>query len=262
MPFEMMVYFEDLPSGAKMVGALMVVMCILAFLTGHRIRGIPLAMVVQMAFVTWFVSSVLWSYSAGVTFGATLRLLQFLLFVLFIWEFAVTYQEQIWLLCAYLLGLFVPLMMQYASRAGIYEMNSSDESARLSGGGHDLNYLAAMEAVSIIIAVYLATNPTKVERLLRPVYWFLVGLLSLGIFLTASRSGFLCLLAAVPFAMIVGGVSFRNVVLVVKSGLIILVIAAIGYFVVPSSLWSRSVSLLVHNPDDYADPRWEFWRGA
>ncbi len=153
-------------------------------------------------------------------------------------------------------------MMQYASRAGIYEMNSSDESARLSGGGHDLNYLAAMEAVSIIIAVYLATNPTKVERLLRPVYWFLVGLLSLGIFLTASRSGFLCLLAAVPFAMIVGGVSFRNVVLVVKSGLIILVIAAIGYFVVPSSLWSRSVSLLVHNPDDYADPRWEFWRGA
>lgn len=248
MPFEMLAYFGDLPSGAKLVGALILASAILAVLVGHRLRWFPTAMVIQIGFVTWCVCSLAWSAAPEATLGILPRLLQFLVFALIIWQFAVTYPQQLWLLRAYVSGMFVPIAMEYASRAGLYHIRG-DELVRLSGGGHDPNYLAAMYAITIIAAVYMATNPTRVDRLARPIYWLLVILAGPGVILTGSKSGFVCLVAAIPFALVLGGVSLRRVLRLVPYGAMILVVAGIAYYIVPAATWMRSTQV---TGDEYA----------
>ena len=258
LPFEMMAAFGELPSGAKLLGMVVVGTALAAFIAGHPVRLIPLALVLRIALVAWAVFSLGWSYAPDDSLAAIPRHLQLLVFVLIVWEFAVTYRDHLWLLRAYLFGMFMPLLMVYADRWGLYHIReASEEVGRSSGGGQDANYLAAMLAITMVLAVYLATNPQRFDRRVAPLYWLMVALAVPAILLTGSRSGFICLLAAVPCAMLVGGVSLRRALRLMGYGAAALAAVVIARYVVPALLWERSTDLTtqVHT----FESRYAYW---
>ena len=61
LPFEMMAYFEDLPSGSKLLGMLIVGTGLLAFLTGYPIRLLSWPMVMRVVLVLYGCMSLGWS---------------------------------------------------------------------------------------------------------------------------------------------------------------------------------------------------------
>ena len=189
MPFEMMAYFEDLPSGAKLVGMLVVGSAILAFLTGHRVRMLSLPMVMRVVLVLFSAMSLAWSLAREDTLSNMPRIAQLLIFVLLIWEFAVTYKDQVWILRSLLVGMLVPLSMAFAafSRSLAHSRPKAESVSR--GGGHDLNYLAYMCSVSILIAVYLATNSLPLDRYCRWFYWGMAVLCALEPFSPVPAAG-------------------------------------------------------------------------
>ena len=137
--------------------------------------------------------SLTWSLAPDATSTTVSRMLQLVIFVLLVWEFAVSYQDQLWLLRSLVPGMFVPLGMQLASFGGLSGGTAftENEAVRYSGGGHDLNYLAMMFAISIVIAIYLASNPSKPERKLRWGYWAYVAAAVLGLADRIACGGYL-----------------------------------------------------------------------
>ena len=57
------------------------------------------------------------------------RVAQILLLVLLIWEFAVTYQDQLWPLRSLLVGMLVPLAMAFAAFRGSSRIAAEEGAA-------------------------------------------------------------------------------------------------------------------------------------
>lgn len=254
LPFEMMAVFEDLPSGGKQLGLLMVSMAILAFLSGHRIRLLSLPMVLRTVLVLYAAMSLGWSLAPERTMATIPRITQLLIFVLVIWEFAVTAKDQAWILRSMLLGMLVPLLMAFAARRGASSIEA-ESGMRFSGGGQDLNYLAYMYSVSILVAVYLATNSSPVDRFCRWFYWGLAVLCALGTFLTGSRGGFVSLVTAGVFAMILAGMARRRILTVLQILAVAVFIYVLVQYVVPVALLNR----VTQEQSVEADPRAVIW---
>ena len=240
IPFEMMFYVENV-SGAKVVGLISFSAAVLALLTGYRPRMFSRPITWRVVLAVWSGLVCFWSLAPaattdGLPLGPPLDLHHV---ALGIRRFLPGPGLD---LRSLLLGMLVPLSMQALQFAGVYRASESlpeGEAARVSGGGHDLNYLALMLAVSIVIAAYLATNPTKTDRRLRWGYWAFVALAALGALLTGSRGGLVCLFAAAFFALPVAGFSLRRVLQWFKYLAPLLLLAISLYFVLPAVLRSR-----------------------
>lgn len=254
LPFEGMGYIEDLPSAGKLVGMLMVGAAIVAFLTGHRLRMLSRPMVVRVVLVLYSGMSVAWSFAREDTLSTLPRIAQLLVFILLVWEFAVTYKDQMWVLRSLLVGMLVPLAMAFAEFRGASRFQV-EAGERFTGGGADLNYLAYMCSVSILIAVYLATNAAALDRYCRWLYWGMAILCALECMLTGSRGGFVCLLVAAVFAMILAGVSRRRILTILQVLAAGLVVFVLVYYLVPAALLNR----VTREQSIAEDPRYGIW---
>ena len=216
LPFEMMAWIGDLPSGAKVAGMLVMISGALAFLAGHPVRMLSLPMTMRVAIVLYSAMSLGWSLAPEATQANLPRIALLLIFVLLIWEFAVTYTDQVWLLRSVLVGMIVPLSMAFGAFGGVTRTTAETTEMRFTGGGHDANYLAFMYSISILIAVYLASSSLPLDRYFRWFYWGMAVLCAMGTFLTGSRGGFLCLVVAAVWSMVLAGVSRRRITTIVQ----------------------------------------------
>jgi O-antigen ligase len=258
MPFEMLAYFGDF-SGAKIVGAIATGAAIVAFLAGHRLRMPPPALVVSIALVLLCAMSLGWSVARESTTQNLPRIALLLIFIMLIWEFVVTYKDQLWVLRSFVIGMLVPVLMAF------YEFRSAsnvevEEGARFSGGGHDLNYVAYMCSVAILFAVYLATNATRLDRFCRWYYWGIAVLCALEIFLTGSRGGFVCLLTAAAFSLYLGGLSRRRIVTILQLMAAALLVYLLARFMVNQELLSRLTFGGGAGTSVEEDPRMAIWK--
>ena len=187
-PCESMLYFEEVPSGAKLMGVALVASALVAFLAGHPLRMLSLPMVMRVIIVLFSVTSLAWSVARDDTLHNLSRVAQLLILSLLIWEFVVTYQDQLWIFRSWLIGMLVPLAMGIMAYRGASQFEI-ESGGRFSGGGLDMNYLAYMCSVVVLIGVYMATNPSPLERLLRWGYWAIVMLCAVQVVLTGSRGG-------------------------------------------------------------------------
>lgn len=227
VPFEGMMWFEDAPSASKILGAVVACSALVAFLTGHRLRVLPAPLVVCCLIVLEAVLSLTWSVDQEFTLTLLRRLLQLAVFAFLIWEFAVTYDDQLWVFRTFLLGMLVPLAMTFFAFHSASELDV-EAGERFTGGGHNANYLAMMSSVAIMIAVYLATNPRPLDRLLRWFYWGFAAVTAMQIFLTGSRGGIVSLVICGFFAMITAGASRRRIIAVAQ--VLALVVVAFIFF--------------------------------
>ena len=238
LPFEMVAYFGELPSGGKLVGMLVVGSAVLAFLTGHRVRGLSRPMVLRVVLVLFSAMSVAWSVDRDVTLENLPRVALLLIFVLVVWEFAVTYKDQVWLLRSLLVGLPVPLLAAFLQFRGTSRF-AIESGARFSGGIQDANYLAYMYSVAILIAVYLATNSLPLDRYCRWLYYGLAVLCAMGTLLTGSRGGFVSMVIASVFAMVLAGVSRRRIITVLQVLAVVVFVFVLARYIVPTVLLDR-----------------------
>ena len=240
LPFEMLGALGELPSVARLLGLLVLASSVPAILAGHRLRLLNTALIVQAAYVVWASLSMAWALDPDATVVMFDRVVLNFIFSILVWEFAVTYGQQLWILRSLLIGMLVPLFMMFASFLGVYRMDWGDESVRYTGGGHDQNYMAMMLSIGIVLAVYLGTASSRLDRWLRPFYWVFTVLAAVAAMLTGSRSGFACLVAAAIFAAILAGVSRRKII---YSALVLGFVVFIGIlirYVVPMALQQRS----------------------
>ena len=198
--------------------------------------------------------SVAWSFAREDTLSTLPRIAQLLVFILLVWEFAVTYKDQMWVLRSFLVGMLVPLAMAFAEFRGASRFEA-EAGERFTGGGADLNYLAYMCSVSILIAVYLATNASALDRYCRWLYWGMAILCALECMLTGSRGGFVCLLVAAVFAMILAGVSRRRILTILQVLAAGLVVFVLVYYLVPAALLNR----VTREQSIAEDPRFGIW---
>lgn len=235
LPFDMMVWFTNIPSGGRLLGLLILITAILALFVRPVARRLPSAMVVMAMFLAWTMMSLAWSIDPPATLTHTGRIVALLAFVWLLWEFSSTYAQQLSLLRTFVLGQTVPLLMLYGSFVGLFGSFSSDE--RFTGGGQDANYVAEMLAITILIAVYLLFHPQGSSDKLRRGYWLFIPVATVAIFLTGSRAGLICLVVAALctiFLMRFGGAKLRLALLVGAVGLFFLV-----RLVVPTALLTR-----------------------
>ena len=254
MPFEGMGYLEDLPSAGKMIGIVVVGGAILAFLMGQRVRMLSRPLVLRVVLVLYSGMSLAWSFDREVTLDYLPRVALALVLMLLIWEFAVTYKDQMWILRSFLVGMLVPLAMAFAQFRGASRFEA-EAGERFSGGGADLNYLAYMCSVAVLIAVYLATNASALDRYCRWLYWGMAVLCALECMLTGSRGGFICLLTASVFAMFLAGVSRRRILTIVQVLALSLFVLVLVRYIVPAALLAR----VTQEQSIVDDPRFGIW---
>ncbi len=257
LPFEMMGYLgSSLLSVAKLLGIGALIAGAMAFLSGHPIRSLPPTLMVRIALWVWVAMSMGWSLDQGMTWDDILRQSNLLVFSILIWEFATTYGRLLWLYRALLVGMLVPLAMQFSSYR-LSEGSAAAAEERFSGGGHDANYLALMFGVSIVVAGYLSASKLPLDRYLRWAYWTFLVLLIVGMGLTGSRAGFVCLFIALGFGGLAAGVSFRKLLQLGKYAVPILGAAVAFYKIVPAILQSRLTEVQLDSGT--FGLRWGYW---
>jgi O-antigen ligase len=261
MPFEAIIWFEEAPSGAKLLGVVVAATAMVAFLAGQPVRMPSRPLVMRILITLMCVMSFAWSINQEDTLVGISRLAQLLIFVLLIWEFAVTYEEQLWIMRAFLIGMFVPMAMALVAFRGAsrFEIESGE---RFTGGGHDLNYLAYMCSVSVLFCAYLATGRRPIDRMLRWCYWGFAIWIALQAILTGSRGGLLSLLLAGLVAMLLARVSRRRIVEVFQILGLVALVYVLAKLVVPSELLSRAALGGAGGTSLEDDPRMRIWRAG
>ncbi len=266
LPFEAMLWFnaEDIPSVSKFIGVALVGSALVAFLAGHPLRMPNLAVLLRILIVVLCAISYAWSVNQDETISYLKRLAQLLIFFLLIWEFAVSYDDQLWVFRSLLAGMIVPAFMalrafQSASRVEI------ESGERFTGGGQDLNYLAYMLCVAVLISVYMARNQRPLDRALRWGYWGLAAWCVLQTMLTGSRGGLLSLLITSVFVALLSGMKVGKALArkIMRIAIRLVLILAVGWFLgrtfVPQELFNRFTLGGAGGTSIEDDPRVRIW---
>ncbi len=242
----------------KILGACVAASGLVAFLAGHRVRMLSRPMVMRVAITLLSACPSGGRSIKKYTLSGILRLAQLLIFVLLIWEFAVSPRDHLWVVRAFLIGMIVPMAMALIAYRGASRMEI-ESGERFTGGGHDLNYLAYMCSVAVMFCVYLATNAHPLDRFLRWCYWGFAIWVALQGLLTGSRGGYLSLLVAGLFSLVMAGVSRRRLLTIVQIVGVAGVILVLGDLLVPSELRSRLTLGGGESTSLADDPRIRIW---
>ncbi|MGO9114435.1 MAG: O-antigen ligase family protein [Thermoguttaceae bacterium] len=257
-PFEMVGYLEGLPSVGRMLGVAVLVSAVLAVMAGHGLRRWCAVLILQLVFVAWSALSVAWALAPEQSLEVCIRMSLNFVLAFLIWEFAVTYGQQLWILRSFLIGLLVPMSLTFATFLGLYRLDVDPNSVRFTGAGNDQNYLAMILSMGIVLAAYFATaSSSGLDRWLRPFYWTFAALAAVAAMLTGSRGGLVCLILATVFAAFLAGISLRRVIRsAAVLGFIVFVVVLIRY-VVPQALQQRAT----RSTEEAASfgPRWAYW---
>ncbi len=260
LPFEMLGALRGLPSVARLLGGIVLAACVLAVVAGHRLRPLRAVVIMQIVFVAWAVLTWAWTMAPDDTQEWCVRILLNLIFAILVWEFAVTYGQQRWILRSFLIGLLVPLSLTLATFAGFYHMdvNMEGEAVRLTGGGNDQNYLAMILSMGIVMAIYFATTSSGLDRWLRPFYWTFSALAAISAMLTGSRGGLVCLVLAAIYGAFLAGISPRRIFYSVAVLAFIVFVVVLIRVLVPAALQERVVGLTEES--GRLGPRLLYWQ--
>ena len=167
LPFENMLIISPTLSPARIIGLITAALSLAALLEGKELRMPSVPMYMLGLFVAWCALSLTWTISLSVSTGEFIRLLNLTFFLWLVWEFARTRNDFLGLLRVFLLGHIVPFAMVLTNRKEAISNVSDDEVVRVTGGGQDLNYLAEMMVLGVMISVYLI-HLTPPRSLMRP----------------------------------------------------------------------------------------------
>ncbi|WP_249620993.1 O-antigen ligase family protein [Desulfuromonas sp. CSMB_57] len=253
IPLENMVVLEGVGTISRFLGALCLVVGLLALVVERRGRwpgGVFLAL---CFFALWTMTSFFWTVDLEVSKKAIITTLQLLVFFWLIWEFARDRSRQAGLMHAYVVGACgSSLATVYAYLHGQYEFYE-----RYSTRGFDPNDLGLMLVLALPMAWHLSWDRDN-SRWLRWTAWLYLPLGAVAILLTGSRASFLA--AMVPVAYILWSsrrLSWGQVL--IGTGVIALaVLASLKY--VPATSWQRLSTIGMELSRGSVGGRGRIWR--
>jgi O-antigen ligase len=187
MPWEEILFWEELTSLSRILGVATLAAGMLAILMSARLRPLPLAMLPFALFIAWSFCSLAWSMDPDLTLERSITYSLLYVFSWLIWEFADTMQLQQWLMRAHILGCILTLVGLFAN----YTLGIG-EGGRFAAYGTNPNGMAMQLVASCAFALYLASQKHTVARF-RKLYWVYMVVAALGTLLTGSRAGLMCL---------------------------------------------------------------------
>jgi O-antigen ligase len=234
MPWENAVVIPGFGTVSRVVGLAAFGIGMISVLDSGRFRVPAIQHGLMALFVTWAGLTYFWSFDPGRTRIAVITFVQLLTMVWLIWQFAPTYQKQILLLRAFVLGTVVSSIAIVV--AFLNGPTAEGYYGRYTGLGFNPNDLALILALSLPISLYLAAR----DEGLRFRVWLYGAHLVLAlaaILLTAARGPLIASAGALlmlPFA-------FSQLTRGQKAvGLALVVLLGIGAgLLVPQTSWSR-----------------------
>lgn len=196
VPWEESAVIPYLETLSRSIGAVTFGLALMGLAVQARIRRPPLAYGLLALYCIWTLLSGMWTVAPDLTEARVVTHVLLLIWIWIVWEYAATLDQQRSLMRALVFGCSVSLVSLLLGRLVLGGLAGGDWYARFTGAGMDENTLAMELAMGIVLSVYLATHPDSKSKALRVFYWCFVPAAALGIFLTGSRSGVLCLIAA------------------------------------------------------------------
>jgi O-antigen ligase len=254
IPWQNALMFPSVGTIGRLIGLLAGGLGILAMIERQSVRFPSRGSVLTALFVLWAAASYLWTLNPEETLVAAGTLIQLLLMVWLIWEFAPEERDQRRLMQAYVLGTYV------SGIDTVYRYFFHLESKyvnRYTSTGFNPNDLALVMALSIPVSYYLAIQS---EGLMSWVYRAQLVLAGTTIFLTASRDGFLAGLVAVTivpltFARLTWPQRIANI-------LTVAVLVCSGLLFVPAASWKRLSTIPEELSQGTLDERRLIWEAG
>lgn len=257
IPWEEFVSIGGAQTVVRLAGYVGISAALIAVLARASAKRLPPYLVLSGAFVVWSILSVVWSVTpeAG---GICVTYVSCWLFAWMIWEFCCTDSRQSAVIHAYLLGCVVSLLMLFGDFAA--SRGSASFVMRYTGARMNPNQLALVFALSIILAIYLATRSTLKIRWLRLVYMGYAIVATAGVFLTGSRTGFFSLAAGVAVLFLGwGGGQWRAKLLLL---LTLLATTYVIVRIVPEELRERTTQAPGQRGTESLGARIDFWKAG
>lgn len=230
IPWEDAITIPGFGTSVRAIGMIAVGLGALAILERGKVRRPALGHLLLALFVTMAALSYLWSLYPEGTLTQSFTYIQLFILVWLIWELAVTSQEQLWLMQAYVFGTFV------SGIDTIYEFLSHQESVyqRYAGARLDANDLGLMMALSIPVSYYLLIQSRgKIVW----IYRLQLVLAATTVVLTASRGATLaCIIALSIVPLTHSRLTGQQKMAVVLT--LALLVSGVFYFA-PETSWER-----------------------
>ena len=234
MPWENAVVIPGFGTVSRVIGVAAFAAAVLSIAETRSLRVPALQHNIMALFVAWATLSYFWTFDLQRTRVNAMSLIQLLMLVWLIWEFARTRKQQLLLLRAYVLGTVVSASSVIA--AFLTGAGDAHNYGRYTGLGFNPNDLSLTLALSLPISMYLAVRDESLRG--RVAIYAMHMAMALGaILISASRGPLLAasgLLILVPFVFALLKPMQKTVTATVASLLLVAMI-----FMVPKSSWAR-----------------------
>ncbi len=210
IPWEEALAIPGVGTISRIVGYSLLFFGFLVVLSQGNFKRIDGAHVLMAAYVCWCGATVAWSLDADYSWERTLTYIRVAGLGWLTWEFAPTQAEQFKLMKAYVAGCWVPIVSTFWAAWGGRNALATSAQSRYRGAGMNENDLAAILAIGILFAAYLAMVSTFRWKSGRWLCWLFCPAAFLAILLTGSRTGILALLAGAAVFSVGMAVYFRT----------------------------------------------------
>ena len=242
----------------KMIGLVAAVCWIEAVICRGEFRRPHAFHLVCLLFVTWNAASLLWTIDLDATTDRTLTYIQTFGFVYIVWDLFTTESKVRAAFQAYILGAMVAL----GSLLMNYQAASQEGFQRISATATGENEMALILALAMPVAWYLAITGSRgfLGIVFKLVNFAFIPAAFMGIFLTASRSGFLAMVPTCLFML--ASLMHRKPQQVIVAITVLVGISIALVPMIPERTLLRITSSGEELRADSLDGRWAIWREA
>jgi hypothetical protein len=235
---------------ARLAVIAVVLVAIPAILRDGRLRTPGLLQVLALALVVWFCFSCFWTIDRAESLQHVRACLQKFIIVWLVWELVDSPEDLRALLCAYVAGAWVLA----ALTIGSFALSSGAAQVRFVAEGQDPNDAARFLDLAFPLAVLLFGTRSRWGKLLAFTY---IPIGSLGVLLTASRTGFLVALVSLAGCAVLLFYNHRRVFVLSLYALPAVLVTV--WLMVPQATLERLATI----PDELArhdlNQRWAIW---